>query len=115
MSPRPHQRPHQHQLPAPAPAPAPVPTAVPNIPEPEPETGIVEVADWAPPPAYTGAMEADQTLVFPIQSKRSAVAPNVEGSYIVRTVDKWVFMPLFQFDSEGNLRQGVAHSYQGQR
>ncbi len=105
--------------PAPAPTPAPppapaataIPTAVPNIPEPEPETGIVEVAAAVPPAAFTGAKVSDQTLVFPIQSKRSAIAPNVEGSYIVRTVDKWVFMPLFQFDSEGNLRQGVADSY----
>jgi ABC-type transport system substrate-binding protein len=97
--------------PAPAPPPAAIPTAVPNIPEPEPETGIVQVAAAVPPPAFTGTKVADQTLVFPIQSKRSQIAPNVEGSYIVRTVDKWVFMPLFQFDPDGNLRQGVADSY----
>lgn len=93
------------------PPPAAIPTAVPNIPEPEPETGIVQVAAAAPPTAYTGAKVADQTLIFPIQSKRSQIAPYVEGSYIVRTVDKWVFMPLFQFDPDGNLRQGVADSY----
>ena len=109
--PAPAPAPAAAPAPAPAPAPAAIPTAVPNIPEPEPETGIVQVADWAPPPAYTGTMVADQTLVFPIQSKRSQIAPYVEGSYIVRTVDKWVFMPLFQFDPDGNLRQGVADSY----
>ncbi len=81
------------------------------IPTPEPDTGIVHVPAAMPPPAFRGATVADQTLVFPIQSKRSQIAPNVEGSYIVRTVDKWVFMPLFQFDPDGNLRQGVADSY----
>jgi len=81
------------------------------IPTPEPDTGIVRVPAAAPPPAFRGATVTDQTLVFPIQSKRSQIAPYVEGSYIVRTVDKWVFMPLFQFDPDGNLRQGVADSY----
>ena len=81
------------------------------IPTPEPDTGIVRVPAAVAPPAFRGAMEADQTLVFPIQSQRSQIAPNVEGSYIVRTVDKWVFMPLFQYDPDGNLRQGVADSY----
>jgi ABC-type transport system substrate-binding protein len=81
------------------------------IPTPEPDTGIVRVPAALPPPAFRGATVSDQTLVFPIQSKRSRTAPNVEGSYILRTVDKWVYMPLFQFDPEGNLRQGVADSY----
>ena len=81
------------------------------IPTPEPDTGIVRVPAAVPPPAFRGATAEDQNLVFPIQSKRSQIAPYVEGSYIVRTVDKWVFMPLFQFDPDGNLRQGVADSY----
>ena len=81
------------------------------IPTPEPDTGIVRVPAALPPPAFRGATVGDQTLVFPIQSKRGRTAPNVEGSYILRTVDKWVYMPLFQFDPEGNLRQGAADSY----
>ena len=85
------------------------------IPTPEPDTGIVRVPAVVAPPLFRGATEADQTLVFPIQSKRSQIAPNVEGSYIVRTVDKWVFMPLFQFDPDGNLREGRRRQLHGQR
>ena len=81
------------------------------IPTPEPDTGIVRVAAAMPPPAFRGATVADQTLVFPIQSKRRGTAPNKEGSYILRSVDKWAYMPLFQFDPDGNLREGVADSY----
>ena len=81
------------------------------IPTPEPDTGIVRVAAAMPPPAFRGATVADQTLVFPIQSKRRGTAPNREGSYILRSVDKWAYMPLFQFDPDGNLREGVADSY----
>ena len=57
------------------------------------------------------ALESEQVLRFPIQSKRSTIAPWRTGSYIESAWNQDVFMPLFRFGPDGQLLQGVAIGY----
>jgi ABC-type transport system substrate-binding protein len=57
------------------------------------------------------ALASEQVLKFPIQSKRSTIAPWRTGSYIESAWNQDVFMPLFRFSPSGELIQGVAIGY----
>ena len=65
----------------------------------------------APAIASDITLALDQVLRFPIQSKRSTIAPWRTGSYIESAWNQDVFMPLFRFSPTGELIQGVAIGY----
>ncbi|MDP6063677.1 MAG: ABC transporter substrate-binding protein [SAR202 cluster bacterium] len=65
----------------------------------------------APAIASDITLALDQVLRFPIQSKRSTIAPWRTGSYIESAWNQDVFMPLFRFSPTGELLQGVAIGY----
>lgn len=65
----------------------------------------------APAIASGIALAPDQVLRFPIQRKRSTIAPWRTGSYIESAWNQDVFMPLFRFSPTGELLQGVAIGY----
>ena len=72
----------------------------------------VLLAKREPPAIPSGiALASEQVLRFPIQSKRSTIAPWRTGSYIESAWNQDVFMPLFRFGPEGGLLQGAAIGY----
>jgi ABC-type transport system substrate-binding protein len=120
--------PEPEPLPTPRPAadPAPAAPAVPTTTAAKasiaaaPTTALVATKEWQsvllpgrkPPEIASGiALAPDQVLRFPIQSKRSTIAPWRTGSYIESAWNQDVFMPLFRFSPIGDLLQGVAIGY----